>query len=62
MNFICQAVSYAGIYKCQNDTNINSKFAEHVSQYGLSYGTKEEYDFRYQQFLRNDAEILRINA
>jgi hypothetical protein len=28
----------------------------------LSYGTQEEYSFRYEQFLRNDQEIQKING
>jgi cathepsin L len=30
--------------------------------YGLSYGTQEEYDFRFNQFAKTDAEINRINS
>jgi len=30
--------------------------------YGLSYGTDEEYQFRFQQFAVTDAELARINS
>jgi C1A family cysteine protease len=66
MNFICQAVAYAGIYECELvDTTaiaLEEKFIAHVSNYGMSYGTDAEYQFRLQQFATNDAEIERINA
>jgi hypothetical protein len=66
VNFICQAVAYAGIYECEIiDTSVlalEEKFIDHVSTYGISYGTDAEYQFRFQQFATNDAEIQRINA
>jgi C1A family cysteine protease len=34
----------------------------HVSEYGLSYGTNEEFMFRQEVFLAADAEYNRINA
>ena len=63
MNFICQAASYTGIYQCTNDMFVlESNFVEHVSMYGLSYGTQEEYAFRMPIFAEKDAEINEINA
>jgi C1A family cysteine protease len=66
MNFVCQAVAFAGIYECEViDTAalaIEEKFIDHVSTFGISYGTDEEYQFRLQQYAANDAEIMRINA
>jgi len=41
---------------------IEQAFVEHTSVYGLSYGTKEEYNFRLSLFAKKDAEINRINA
>jgi C1A family cysteine protease len=35
---------------------------DHISTHGISYGTKEEYQFRLQVFAENDAEIERINS
>jgi hypothetical protein len=40
---------------------IQSKFQEHISQYGISYGTKEEYEFRMEIFAKNDAFIRESN-
>ena len=33
-----------------------------MQKFGLSYGTKEEYDFRLEIFQQKDAEINEINA
>ena len=38
------------------------KFLNHMSLFGLSYGTKEEYAFRMQQFARNEELVNSINA
>lgn len=42
-------------------TEIESKFMAHVSFYGLSFGTKEEYKYRLDIFKKNDAEYNLIN-
>jgi hypothetical protein len=43
---ICK--SFIGGYICseQVDMDLEGRFQEHISMYGLSYGTKEEYNFR----------------
>lgn len=41
---------------------IEQSFVEHVSRYGLNFGTKEEYNFRLNLFAQMDAEITKINA
>lgn len=33
-----------------------------MNDWGLSYGTQEEYDFRFQIYLENDKIINEINA
>jgi C1A family cysteine protease len=35
---------------------------EHVAEFGLSYGTREEFEFRSEIFYQTDAEYKRINA
>lgn len=59
MNIICQAVAYAEIYQCDTyqDFAMEQKFTEHMATYGLSYGTKEEYAFRLDQYARTDAKL-----
>jgi len=41
---------------------VNIDFIAHVSEYGLSYGTNEEFMFRQEVFMAADAEYNRINA
>ena len=36
-------------------------FMQYLNEFGKSYGTKEEYDFRYDIFAKMDAEINEIN-
>ena len=66
MNIICQAVAYAGVYECDlvpdASIAIEQKFAEHISNHGLSYGTQEEYSFRLDQFAKTDAKLNEINS
>jgi len=59
MNFGKLAVSL-GI----NDyaSKVNMDFIDHVSKFGLSYGTNEEFVFRQEVFLTADAEYKTINA
>jgi hypothetical protein len=37
-------------------------FFQHVSKYGLSYGTVEEFDFRADIFKTRHAEIAEFNS
>jgi cathepsin L len=41
---------------------LRASFANHVSEHGLSYGTKEEYEFRFDLFEKKEKELARINA
>ena len=38
------------------------KFAEHMSKFGLSYGTNEEYDFRLKIFMQTEDSINKLNS
>jgi hypothetical protein len=40
----------------------NVEFANFLARYGKSYGTKEEFQFRYEQYLKNIAVIRNENA
>lgn len=33
-----------------------------MTEFGLSYGTQEEFEFRFQIYAQKEAEILQINA
>lgn len=63
MNILKQASAFFGISSdISEQAQIESKFSDHVSEYGLSFGTPEEYQFRLQQFAENDAIIEKTNA
>ena len=47
---------------CLHSMEVQKKFMEHVSEFGLSYGTKSEYEFRLNLFAQTDANIEAHNA
>lgn len=50
---------------CKKDAvpaHVETAFIEHMVNFGLSYGTQEEYDFRLGLFQQRDQEINEINA
>ena len=61
LNQICK--SFVGGYICTEEMNygIEPRFQEHISKWGLSYGTKEEYNFRMEIFAKNDEYIRQRN-
>jgi len=63
---LCAAVAYLGLNICSKQAPVSSiveqSFVEHLSAYGISYGTTEEYNFRLDLFAAKDAEITRINS
>lgn len=62
---ICKAATYFGLKNmCEEPVSqeLEQSFVEHVSRYGLSFGTKEEYEFRLSQYAIKDASIKKINA
>ena len=65
MNTFCKAVGMLGI-QCQVEEPsvdaVRASFMSHINEYGHSYGTKEELEYRFQIYLENDKEINRINA
>ena len=65
MNTLCKAATFVG-YKnfCEAPVSmeVEQAFVEHTSSYGLSYGTKEEFNYRLELFAERDAAINRINA
>jgi C1A family cysteine protease len=64
MNFICQSAAYFGLYSCDEPIamDVQQAFMEHINEFGLSYGTQEEFEFRMGLFAKKDAEIKEINA
>lgn len=63
MNFLCTAYAAIG-GQCQSGVSaeIESAFVDHISQFGLSYGTQEEYEFRMNIFAEKTAKIQEINS
>lgn len=54
-----------GANLCEGDTAltlVEKNFINHMSEFGLSYGTKDEYEFRFGIYAMKEAEIQRINA
>jgi len=40
----------------------NQEYLQHIAEYGISYGTQEEFNFRQTIFEENSVEYARINA
>ena len=37
-------------------------FNDHISKWGLNYGTVEEYEFGFELYMKKDKSIKEINA
>jgi len=63
MNMLCSAYAYIG-GNCQTQVSaeIQLAFANHVNEFGLTYGTQEEYEFRRNIFAEKTAKIQEINS
>ena len=64
MNLLKQASSFFGLsYEVTSDYALmQQKFMAHVAEYGLSFGTEEEYAFRFEQFSMKDKFIEQTNS
>lgn len=63
MQSFCKAafsLGFKDLCKDHQDTSVD--FLNHVAEYGLSYGTAEEYAFRQEIFAAKTAEYKEINA
>jgi len=64
MNF-CTAAAFIGMNLCADQDAVlvgEQRFMEHMAAHGLSFGTQEEYKYRFNLFAAKDAEIKEINA
>jgi hypothetical protein len=68
MQALCAIATHAGLNICNKDVFnltvspvVEQKFASHVAQFGHSFGTTEEYQFRLEQFAIKEAKIAEIN-
>jgi cathepsin F len=64
MNVICKALALGTICDVEEPSAhlLKDSFAQHIAEYGLSYGTDEEFAFRFEQFKKADKIINEINA
>jgi len=64
MQILCKAAAFAGMKNVchKQDHHMKKQFVDHMSQHGLSYGTKEEFHFRMAIFAEKDAQIQEINS
>lgn len=64
MHSICKVGAALGLFKCEKKVSneLENKFSEHVSAYGLSYGTDAEFKFRLNEFAKKDTRIQQINS
>jgi C1A family cysteine protease len=65
MNHFCSAAALLGTNLCENDTPIaavEQSFIGYMALHGLSFATKEEYEFRLGIFTLKDMENIQINS
>ena len=65
MNILKQASAFFSISNdrySQAQSALEDKFMAHVAEFGLSFGTQEEYTFRLQQFAIKDEFIEKTNS
>ena len=68
MNVICTAGAFLGFSSrhcklaMQEEKLISEKFINHMEEYGLMIGTKEEFEFRFRIFQDKDAYINQVNV
>ena len=60
MQLFCKATTLLGmkeICKKTHETLLLNGFISHMNEFGLTYGTQEEFDFRFQIYQQKDKEI-----
>jgi len=63
MQFLCKIAAMKHLCdKRQHHHAMKKSFVTHMNEQGLSYGTKEEFNFRLDLFAQMDKEIKEINA
>merc|ERR1719223_2527690 len=63
MNTLCSVYAMLG-GNCGSSVSadVEASFIDHMAQFGLSYGTQEEYEFRLNVFNEKTAKIQEINS
>ena len=65
MQTICKGLGMLGITCTVQQPALDvvrNNFMQHISEYGISYGTKEELEFRFEIYHQNDKIINELNA
>mmetsp|Transcript_7828 Transcript_7828/g.12127 ORF Transcript_7828/g.12127 Transcript_7828/m.12127 type:complete len:150 (+) Transcript_7828:19-468(+) len=62
MQAFCAALGFVGYSCTPENAALQQKFLEHMSTYGLSYGTTDELHFRFDQFSKTNKHIEEKNA
>jgi len=68
LSTVCKMSSWAGLYTCPpsipqfTKSPVEEKFVSHLSEYGLSFATDEEFQFRLSLFAKTEESIYEINA
>jgi len=63
MHHFCKAAFALGFKDaCADKKATNDAFLEHIANWGLSYGTQEEFLFRQELFEAHSKELDRINS
>ena len=65
MQTICKGLGALGIVCTVEQPSIEvvrDNFMKHISEWGHSYGTQEEFEFRFQIYHENDKIINEING
>ena len=62
---VCKAAAGLGVYNCEAERQtiqqVEERFVNHIANFGLNYGTKEEYEFRFKVFQETDHKLIKIN-
>merc|ERR1711998_417913 len=64
MNTIIKGLGAIGLSSSVDQPSVavvRQNFINHLNEYGLSYATKEEFEYRFQIYLKHDEEINEIN-
>ena len=54
-------LGFQNFFPPQAQSELREKFANHMEAESLSFGTIEEYEFRFDLFQKKDAEINEVN-
>lgn len=64
MHTICRVGAMFNLFRCEKKYSgeLEQRFTEHIAEYGLNYGTVEEYNFRLTEFSKKESIINEINS